>query len=148
MPVQVSIIMIGVEDMARSKRFYQEGLGCKLEHDFPNFASFDLGDGSSSLALYGWRALAADAGVSPEGSGFRGFSLNYIVASREAAAAPARRVPPGRPSQAAAEPLGGVAPLNITSTPDGSELLFTQTGSNARRPKQTGWRCSINSTTQ
>lgn len=82
MPVQVSSIMIGVEDLARSKEFYAGGLGCKIEHDTPAFASFDLGNGSS-LALYGWKAVAGDAGVSSEGSGFRGFSLHYIVSSRE-----------------------------------------------------------------
>jgi extradiol dioxygenase family protein len=30
MPVQVTTIMIGVEDLARSKTFYREGLGCKI----------------------------------------------------------------------------------------------------------------------
>ena len=46
--------------------------------------SFDLGDGSSSLALYEWAAAARDAGVSPEGSGFRGMSLHFIVESSDA----------------------------------------------------------------
>jgi hypothetical protein len=46
--------------------------------------SFNLGDGSSSLALYQWEAAAHDAGVSPEGSGFRGVSFHFIVSSREA----------------------------------------------------------------
>jgi hypothetical protein len=46
--------------------------------------SFNLGDGSSSLALYQWEATAHDAGVSPEGSGFRGVSFHFIVSSREA----------------------------------------------------------------
>jgi uncharacterized protein len=50
----------------------------------PNFVSFTLGDGSSSLALYEWEAAAQDAGVSSEGSGFRGVSFHFIVASREA----------------------------------------------------------------
>jgi len=76
--------MIGVEDLARSKRFYGDGLGCKVDQDHPNFVSFDLGAGSSSLALYQWEAAAEDAGVSPEGSGFRGVSLHVIVPSREA----------------------------------------------------------------
>jgi hypothetical protein len=47
--------------------------------------SFDLGDGSSSLALYEREAAAQDAGVSSEGSGFRGVSFHYIVPSNEAA---------------------------------------------------------------
>jgi catechol 2,3-dioxygenase-like lactoylglutathione lyase family enzyme len=84
MPVQVTTIMRGVEDLARSKKFYGEGLGCAIEQDYPNFVKFNLGDGSSSLAFYQREAAAADAGVSSEGSGFRGVSLHYIVPSREA----------------------------------------------------------------
>jgi uncharacterized protein len=83
-PLQVTAIMIGVEDLARSKKFYGEGMGCEIEQDHPNFVSFDLGEGSSSLALYERGAAAQDAGVSSEGSGFRGVSLHYIVATREA----------------------------------------------------------------
>jgi hypothetical protein len=44
--------MIGVEDLARAKKFYGAGLGCAIESDYPHFVSFNLGDGSSSLALY------------------------------------------------------------------------------------------------
>src|SRR5256886_15522754 len=76
--------MIGVQDLARSKKFYGEGLGCTVDQDYPNFVSFNLGEGSSSLALYPREAAAQDAGVAPEGSGFRGVSFHYIVPSREA----------------------------------------------------------------
>jgi catechol 2,3-dioxygenase-like lactoylglutathione lyase family enzyme len=81
--LQVSTIMLGVEDLARSKRFYGEGLGCPIEQDHPGFALFSLGDGSSRLALYPREAAAQDAGVPPEGSGFRGVSFHFIVASHE-----------------------------------------------------------------
>ncbi|MGI9022693.1 MAG: VOC family protein [Acidimicrobiales bacterium] len=84
MPLQVSAIMIGVEDLARSKRFYGEALGCTIDKDYPNFVSFDLGDGSSSLAIYEREAAAQDAGVPSEGSGFRGVSFHFIVSSSEA----------------------------------------------------------------
>jgi uncharacterized protein len=84
MVLQVTAIMLGVEDLARSKTFYGEGLGCKIDQDYPNFVSFDLGDGSSSLALYEREAAAQDAGVSSEGSGFRGVSFHYIVSTKEA----------------------------------------------------------------
>ena len=83
MSLQVTAIMIGVQDLARSKAFYGDGLGCKVEQDHPGFVSFDLGDGSSSLALYEWEAAAQDAGVPSQGSGFRGVSLHHIVPSRE-----------------------------------------------------------------
>jgi uncharacterized protein len=82
--LQVTAIMLGVEDLARSRRFYGEGLGCRIDQDHPGFVSFDLGDGSSSLALYQREAAAQDAGVSSEGSGFRGLSLHFIVGSSDA----------------------------------------------------------------
>jgi catechol 2,3-dioxygenase-like lactoylglutathione lyase family enzyme len=84
MPLQVTAIMIGVEDLDRSKKFYGEGLGCTIEQDYPHFVSFNLGEGSSSLALYQREAAAQDAGVSSEGSGFRGVSFHFIVPSSEA----------------------------------------------------------------
>jgi len=84
MPLQVTAIMIGVEDLARSREFYAEGLGCTIDQDHPNFVSFDLGEGSSSLALYEREAAAWDAGVSSEGSGFRGVSFHFIVPSSDA----------------------------------------------------------------
>jgi catechol 2,3-dioxygenase-like lactoylglutathione lyase family enzyme len=84
MTVQITAVMLGVKDLNRSKEFYGDGLGCKIDKDYPNFVQFDLGDGSSSLALYEWEAAAQDAGVSPKGSGFRGVSFHFIVASTEA----------------------------------------------------------------
>ena len=84
MPLEVTAIMIGVEDVARSKKFYGEGLGCTIDQDHPNFVSFNLGDGSSSLGLYEWEAAAQDAGVFSKGSGFRGMSFHFIVRSSEA----------------------------------------------------------------
>jgi predicted enzyme related to lactoylglutathione lyase len=82
-PVQVTAIMLGVEDLARSKKFYGEGLGCTIDQDHPTFVSFNLGEGSSSLALYQREAAAQDAGVSSEGSGFRGVSFHFIVSSSD-----------------------------------------------------------------
>ena len=84
MPLQVTTIVLGVDDLARSKRFYGEGLGCALDQDYPGFVSFSMGDGSSSLALYQREAAAQDAGVPAEGSGFRGVSFHYIVPSSDA----------------------------------------------------------------
>jgi len=84
MPLQVTTIMLGVEDLDRSKKFYAEGLGCTIDKDYPGFVEIGLGGGSSSLALYERGAAAQDAGVSPEGSGFRGVSFHYIVDSRKA----------------------------------------------------------------
>jgi uncharacterized protein len=51
-PLEVTAIMIGVKDLARSKKFYGEGLGCVIDKDYPNFVSINLGAGSSELSLY------------------------------------------------------------------------------------------------
>jgi catechol 2,3-dioxygenase-like lactoylglutathione lyase family enzyme len=82
MPMQATVIMIGVSDLARAKQFYAD-LGGTITQDYPGFVRLDLGEGSSSLALYPWEEVAKDAGVSAEGSGFRGFSLHYIVDSSD-----------------------------------------------------------------
>jgi uncharacterized protein len=84
MPLHITTVMLGVDDLARSKTFYADGLGCKVEQDFPNFVHLNLGEGSSTLALYPREAAAQDAAVSAEGSGFRGTSFHYIVASNDA----------------------------------------------------------------
>ncbi|MBK1784540.1 VOC family protein [Prauserella cavernicola] len=82
--LQVSTIMLGVKDVERAKKFYVEGLGCEVEQDYPGFVRCSLGEGSSSLALCDWDGAAQDAGVSAEGSGFRGSSFHLITDSREA----------------------------------------------------------------
>jgi catechol 2,3-dioxygenase-like lactoylglutathione lyase family enzyme len=80
MGLQVTAIMLGVADLERSKKFYAEGLGATVDQDYPGFVSLKL-DGGSALALYDRSAAAADAGVSPQGSGFSGVSFHYIVGS-------------------------------------------------------------------
>jgi catechol 2,3-dioxygenase-like lactoylglutathione lyase family enzyme len=82
--LQVTTIMLGVRDVDRAKKFYAEGLGCEIEQDYDGFVKCGLGAGSSSLALYEREAAAQDAGVSAEGSGFRGSSFHFITDSREA----------------------------------------------------------------
>src|SRR5260370_15830616 len=81
--LQVTAIMLGVKDLARSKKFYGEGLGGTIEKDYPTFVSVSPGSRARSLALYERGAAAQDAGVSAEGSGFSGFSFHYIVTSRQ-----------------------------------------------------------------
>lgn len=83
MNLQISAVTLGVKDINRAKKFYSEGLGCTIEKDHPGFVSLKLGDSPVTLGLYTWDALAADAGVPADGSGFRGITLNYIVESEE-----------------------------------------------------------------
>jgi uncharacterized protein len=81
--LQVSVIMLGVKDVDRAKTFYVGGLGCEIDQDYRGFVRCSLGAGSSMLALYEWDAAAKDAGVSAEGSAFRGVSFHFITDSRD-----------------------------------------------------------------
>jgi uncharacterized protein len=81
--LQVNAIMIGVDDVARSKQFYEEGMGCTVDQDHGVFVMLGLGEGSSSLAIYQREAAAADAGVPAQGTGFRGVSFHYLVDSND-----------------------------------------------------------------
>jgi len=80
MKAHVSSILLGVEDMERSKRFYTEGLGWKVERDY-RISVFFKSDGGSLVGFYGRDGLAADVGTSPEGSGFTGMVLTHVVRS-------------------------------------------------------------------
>jgi predicted enzyme related to lactoylglutathione lyase len=79
----VSAITLGVRDFNRAKQFYSEGLGWPIQQEHGEWVSFSVGNGSSALGLLSWDALAEDAGVAPDGSGFRGITLSYIVRSEE-----------------------------------------------------------------
>lgn len=84
MTLQTDSIVIGVADLARSKKFYGEGLGCPIEKDYPQFVSFRMGQGGPELGLYTFEALAQDAGVpATHGNGFRGVSFHDIVDSKK-----------------------------------------------------------------
>jgi catechol 2,3-dioxygenase-like lactoylglutathione lyase family enzyme len=79
MKPRISMITLGVKDLAASVAFYQKGLGFPKMGSPPDVAFFTL-DGSW-LGLYGREALADDARISAEGSGFGGFALAHNVAS-------------------------------------------------------------------
>src|SRR6266540_1792375 len=66
MTPQVSAITLAVRDIERAKEFYTQGLGCRILQEEGGFVSLELGQGSSTLALYGWEALAEDAGVAAD----------------------------------------------------------------------------------
>ena len=82
MKPHLSMITLGVRDIARSARFYEEGLGLpRLKMDTDEVAFFPLA--GAWLGLFGRDDLAADAGVAAAGSGFSGFSLAHNVSSRD-----------------------------------------------------------------
>ena len=76
----VSAILLGVKDMERSKRFYVDGLGWKVESDY-KISVFFVPHGGSIVGFYGRDGLADMVGASPDGSGFSGVVFNYIVRS-------------------------------------------------------------------
>ena len=80
MHAHVSSILLGVEDMDRSKQFYTEGLGWEVEQDYGVSVFFES-YGGSLVGFYGRDGLAAQVGTSAEGSGFSGMVLNYVVRS-------------------------------------------------------------------
>ncbi|MFD8496636.1 glyoxalase [Amycolatopsis sp. NPDC059657] len=63
------VLLLGVADVAASKRFYLER-GFTVAKSFGRmYVEFESGSSPVKLALYRHKALAKDAGVAPEGSG-------------------------------------------------------------------------------
>ncbi len=77
----VSTILLGVNDMERSKRFYTD-LGWKVQQDY-KISVFFVPHGGSLVGFYGRDGLAESVGLSPagDGSGFSGIVFNYVVRS-------------------------------------------------------------------
>ena len=76
---RISMVTLGVSDMAAAVKLYEEGLGFPKMESPPTVAFFTL-DGSW-FGLYNRDSLAEDAKVSAEGSGFNDFALAHNVAS-------------------------------------------------------------------
>lgn len=79
MKPRISMITLGVRDLAASVEFYEKGLGWPRMDSPPEVAFFTLN--GTWLGLYGWEALAEDAGVAAEGSRFNGVAMAHNVAS-------------------------------------------------------------------
>ena len=81
MQPRISMITLGVTDMERSVKFYEDGLGFPRMDSEPEVAFFTLN--GSRLGLYGHDALADDVTVAAKGSGFRGVTLAHNVSSED-----------------------------------------------------------------
>lgn len=76
---RISMITLGVADLAASREFYEKGLGLPAMDSPPSVAFFTLN--GTWLGLYGREDLARDAGVPSDGNGFGGISLSHNLAS-------------------------------------------------------------------
>ena len=102
MQPRVTLITLGVADVARSREFY-EALGFKASSASQDEVTF-LNAGGIVLALFGRAALAADAHVPDSSPGFAGIALAHNVATEsevaavlaEAAAAGAKLLKPAQ----------------------------------------------------
>lgn len=80
MEQRLTLVTLGVADLARSLRFY-EGLGWRRGNDHAEVVFFQVG--GVVLGLFSREALAADARLpSAGGGGFGGMALAYNTRSR------------------------------------------------------------------
>ena len=81
MEQRLSVVTLGVADLARARRFYEEGLGWRRANRHAEVAFYQIG--GAVLALYARSALAEDAGVCEEGESFGGIALAYNARTRD-----------------------------------------------------------------
>ena len=82
MEPRISIVTLGVTDLARSVEFYRDGLGLVLYDENTESIAFFQNKGTW-LALYPREALADDVGIPTQGSGFSGVTLAHNLRSKE-----------------------------------------------------------------
>ena len=84
MEQRLSLVTLGVVDLARSRRFYEEGLGWRASGASPGEVAFFQLSAHRPGAV-GGEELAADAGLSGPGpgDGFAGVALAHNVHSRQ-----------------------------------------------------------------
>jgi catechol 2,3-dioxygenase-like lactoylglutathione lyase family enzyme len=84
MEPRISIITLGVSDLARSVKFYRDGLGLPTTFkEGEGIAFFQLK--GTWLALFPNESLAEDVVLPPERARFGGFTLAHNVASKPVA---------------------------------------------------------------
>jgi hypothetical protein len=80
MDQRLSLVTLGVADLERARRFYEDGLGWKRGNKDESVVFFQLP--GSILALWSRASLAEDAGLPDAGAGFSGIVLAYNARSR------------------------------------------------------------------
>lgn len=82
MEPRITFITLGVTDLSASARFYEQNFGwTRSDMSNDDIVFFQLG--GMWLSLFSRTALAHDATVSPQGSGFKGFTLAHNVWSEQ-----------------------------------------------------------------
>src|SRR5215213_3184108 len=81
MEQRLNVVTLGVADLERSRRFYEDGLGWRRGNDHAEVVFFQAG--GAVLALYPRHLLAEDAEVANDGQGFDGVTLAYCTRTRE-----------------------------------------------------------------
>ncbi len=75
-----SVVLLGVEDVKASKRFYADR-GLSVAKSFGSkYVEFEAPSTAVGLSLYGRRAAAKNAGVSPDGTGSHRIAINSDAA--------------------------------------------------------------------
>jgi catechol 2,3-dioxygenase-like lactoylglutathione lyase family enzyme len=82
MKPKISMITIGVRDMARSFAFYRDGLGFQLHNNDESDGCLMFRLEGSRLAIYPRERLAEDAETTSESSGFSGGTLAHNVKTK------------------------------------------------------------------
>jgi catechol 2,3-dioxygenase-like lactoylglutathione lyase family enzyme len=82
MQQRITLITLGVSDLERSRNFYEKTFGWRaLPNSSDDIVFFQLN--GMQLALFPSHALAEDAGVDHNGTGFRKFSLAINMRSEK-----------------------------------------------------------------
>jgi uncharacterized protein len=79
MQQQISVITLGVADLARSRRFYVEGFGWKPVFESPDIIFFQM----NGLMLGLWKKEQLAADMKRENAGLGSFSVAHNVARKD-----------------------------------------------------------------
>jgi catechol 2,3-dioxygenase-like lactoylglutathione lyase family enzyme len=81
MEQRMSLVTLGVNDLARARRFYEEGLGWHRDGGADDVAFYQTG--GFIMALWGRSQLADDAAVEDKRPGFDGLALAYCARTKK-----------------------------------------------------------------